>query len=168
ECNEPVERGNFALYTAAPCDVDNAETRGVENVARNDDIRAPKEHHRVAVCVCRGLMQDLNTFTVEVHVFSRLLKRFRRQRSDTKRRCLAVRRAHPAQHPFERQNRCPTTEKVGADTGSTALQKKCLAGFGDRLITAKVIRIKVGVDHTADWEWCDFVDGRNDRGSARY
>src|SRR5262249_29843878 len=156
------QRGDLTLNAASPRDVDHGETCGVKNIAGNDDIRAAEEHDRIAVRVCGRLMQDLNTFAVEVHVFSGLLKSFRRQPGYRKWRCLAVWSAHPGQHLFVRQNRSCASEEIRTYTRSATLYKECLAGFRNGLISANVIGIHVCIDHVPYGERRDSLDCSDD------
>ncbi len=69
--------GDFAMNAAALRDIDDGETRGVEDIAGHDDVGAAEEDNGIAVGMRRRLMEDFNALAVEVHVFPRLIEGFR-------------------------------------------------------------------------------------------
>ncbi len=72
-----LQRCDFAMNAAALRDIDHRESRRVKDIAGHDHIGTAKEDDRIAIGVRGRLMEDFNTLAVEVHVFPRLVERFR-------------------------------------------------------------------------------------------
>src|SRR5438105_5710961 len=67
---EAVQSFEYSRETAAVFQIDDGIFRGIENVARGYDVRAPEEDDAVTVGCC-GLMEDLDPITVERQVLLR-------------------------------------------------------------------------------------------------
>ena len=76
DLDDPVQRGDFALNSPAARYVNPGKAGGVEDVAGRNHVGTAKEHDDVAIAVRCRLMQDLDPFAVQIHVFSRLMEHF--------------------------------------------------------------------------------------------
>ena len=76
---------DFAIDAAALRDIDHREPPRVKDIAGHHHIGTAKEDNRIAIGVRRRLMEHFNALAVEVHVFPRLIERFRWPRVNRKR-----------------------------------------------------------------------------------
>ena len=150
-----LQRSNFALDASALRDIDYRETPGIKNITRHNNIGPPKKHNRIAICVRSRLMEDFNTLAVELHVFPRLIKRFRWSRANRKWRELPAGSAHSSQDLFDgKDGRSPRKS-------APCVNKVCPA-LREGSVAAQMIGISAGVDHVTDGLYRDFLDGRDD------
>ena len=142
-----VEPGQHARDAAAARQIDHRVADGGEDVARGDHVRAPEEHHAVAVRMRGRQVDHLHGLAVVEEVLARAREGLRRPGRDRRRRLRPGGRAEPVEGLLVGDDLGPRPE-ARAHLGDAASRRR-QPRRPDLLVAPHVVRVRVGVDDVA-------------------
>jgi hypothetical protein len=150
DVDQPVQAVDDGVQAAAGLDVDDRIVRQIEQIAGADDVGLAEQHDAVAVGV-RGLVHDDHRLVVEVEALLRRRVGVVRPCRFRRRRLLAGRRGHAAEHVHVRDDRrAPVVDRpLRARRVAAVTQRNRLAPCGDRRIATRVFGVVGRVDDVA-------------------